>query len=118
MDAEHRRRHEETRSIAEQQCRDREWVEKLQTRAADLHGDAGLRSGDLELASRLRLMPRCCGRCVTWKQALEKPWGVALCRRLAELARARQTEPPTDLDAAIGAIEDATWREFSETGSP
>jgi hypothetical protein len=117
MAAEHRRRHEEARQVLERRRQDREWIAGLEALAAQTHGDAAPLPGDLELASRLRPAPRWCGHPVRWRQALERPWGVTLCYRLAELVRAQQSDPSPDLEAAIAAIEEVTCREYIATGN-
>jgi hypothetical protein len=116
MAEEHRRRQEEVRRVVERQHQDQRWIADLEDHVAVMHGEAALLPGDLALASALRPAPRCCGRVVTWREALGTPQGVILCRRLAELARTRRCT--SDLNAAIAAIEEATWQDEPRPASP
>jgi len=106
---EYRRRQEEACRIEERQHRDQRWIADLEARAIATHGEAALQAGDLVLAMQLRPAPRCRGRWITWGQALKTRSRVTLASGLAELARAQQGEPSTDLNAAIASIEEATW---------
>ena len=110
MNEERRRREEAERLEADRECRDREWITNLEARTVEIHGKTAPLPGDLDLAIRLRPAARWCGRFVPWSDAIETSWGVALCRRLAALARQRGDPLPVP-EAEIAVIEVAIWHE-------